>query len=299
MLFNSGMMSVCLLPSSTMLLCSLATVVVNLTSNVQAALQNLAGGVLLLSVASELLPMLLKTNSSAGTLCVLLGFFAAMGLMYGVKSLTAAPQPEVPEPRSLSSARLQRHILALRTTMKRVSDKRTLRILQQELEDLERLVSGHGTGGCAWNLPFSLPGGGAYGGYPPPSSPYVGGEGGEVMIQVTPAVGAALLETPSDVLCGGPPGPSSKPGASAEARLWEWLPTDLPFSLCLAVLLDAWVDGLLLGVTLCVSPHSGLMMGVATAIEMGIVGLAYGATCLSSSASFRVKLIAMCTHPAA
>jgi zinc transporter ZupT len=49
----------------------------------------------------------------------------------------------------------------------------------------------------------------------------------------------------------------------------------LPASLVIPVTLDCFVDGFLIGVTSGLSPHAGIVLGIANCLEMGFLGMAY------------------------
>merc|ERR1712150_268489 len=51
----------------------------------------------------------------------------------------------------------------------------------------------------------------------------------------------------------------------------------VPWSSAVPILVDSWMDGLLIGVVLMVSTHAAAIMALATTIEMGFLGITYGA----------------------
>ena len=59
----------------------------------------------------------------------------------------------------------------------------------------------------------------------------------------------------------------------------------LPLGLVLTVALDCVVDGFLGGIACGLSPKAGVVLGCATTLEMGVLGMAYAARVLRSSAA--------------
>jgi len=67
---------------------------------------------------------------------------------------------------------------------------------------------------------------------------------------------------------------------------WEVLPAPdpekrseiLPIALIFAVYVDCFVDGFLIGLSFIASQHAGIVMAVATCIEMGFLGLSFSAS---------------------
>ena len=65
---------------------------------------------------------------------------------------------------------------------------------------------------------------------------------------------------------------------------------NVPTSLVIPVAMDAFTDGLLIGVTTALTKKAGLIVAVANTMEMGILGMAYSARiskCTGSSAAVR------------
>ena len=52
--------------------------------------------------------------------------------------------------------------------------------------------------------------------------------------------------------------------------------TPVPWASVLPVLIDCCVDGGLIGIMVSVSTHTGAIMAVASAMEMGFLGVTYG-----------------------
>lgn len=51
----------------------------------------------------------------------------------------------------------------------------------------------------------------------------------------------------------------------------------VPWTIAVPIYVDSWMDGLLIGIVLAVSVHAGAIMTLATTIEMGFLGITFGA----------------------
>jgi zinc transporter ZupT len=80
---------------------------------------------------------------------------------------------------------------------------------------------------------------------------------------------------------------------------WKWKSTELvettlgdvlPNSLIIPVIIDCFVDGFLIGITIAVSPKAGYILAAANCLEMGSLGMAYSsriAKCTGSTLLYR------------
>mmetsp|Transcript_524 Transcript_524/g.948 ORF Transcript_524/g.948 Transcript_524/m.948 type:complete len:581 (-) Transcript_524:143-1885(-) len=95
---------------------------------------------------------------------------------------------------------------------------------------------------------------------------------------------------------------------SASFRRWRpanyWKPPELksdigeeigmescPWALILAVVLDSFVDGMLIGLAASVATGSGILMAIATAIEMGFLGYSFACSIVQSLRPCRASLV--------